>query len=156
MDRKFEKLSFDAERQIWTVDTVSGDGTREAIEARNIVSSAPIAELLAGLSPAPLTLLHARELKYRDFLTVVLIGQTQRTWPDNWIYIHDPKVKVGRVQNFRSWSPEMIPDETSTCLGLEYFCREDDALWAMPDCELIALAKQEISQIGLMAERGGR
>ena len=116
MDRKLEKLSFDAERQIWTVDTVNGDGTREAIEAHNVVSSAPIAELITGLSPAPLTLLHARELKYRDFLTVVLIGQAQRTWPDNWIYIHDPKVKAGRVQNFRSWSPEMIPDETSTCL----------------------------------------
>ncbi len=150
MDRKLEKLSFDAERQIWTVDTVNGDGTREAIEARNIVSSAPIAELLAGLSPAPLTLLHARELKYRDFLTVVLIGPAQRTWPDNWIYIHDPKVKAGRVQNFRSWSPEMIPDETSTCLGLEYFCCEDDSLWSMPDAALVALAKQEISQIGLM------
>jgi protoporphyrinogen oxidase len=150
MDRKFEKLSFDAERQIWTVDMVRGDGTREAIEARNIVSSAPIAELLAGLSPAPLTLLHARKLKYRDFLTVVLIGPAQRTWPDNWIYIHDPKVKAGRVQNFRSWSPEMIPDETSTCLGLEYFCCEDDSLWSMPDAALVALAKQEISQIGLM------
>jgi protoporphyrinogen oxidase len=79
-----------------------------------------------------------------------LIGHTQRTWPDNWIYIHDPKVKVGRVQNFRSWSPEMIPDETATCLGLEYFCREDDELWSMSDGDLIALAKQEIAAIGLM------
>ncbi len=80
-----------------------------------------------------------------------MIGQTKRAWPDNWIYIHDPKVKVGRVQNFRSWSPEMIPDETSTCLGLEYFCDEDDALWSLADADLIALAKQEIAAIGLMA-----
>jgi protoporphyrinogen oxidase len=121
MGRKFKKLHFDPHRQIWTVDTIGGDGTSETFEARHVVASAPIQELVSKLSPPPLTLLHAWALKYRDFLTVVLIGYTQRTWPDNWIYIHDPRVKVGRVQNFRSWSPEMIPDETSTCLGLEYF-----------------------------------
>ncbi|MHB8886696.1 MAG: FAD-dependent oxidoreductase, partial [Methylovirgula sp.] len=70
--------------------------------------------------------------------------------PDNWIYIHDPKVKVGRVQNFRSWSPEMIPDAESICLGLEYFCFEDDGLWNATDEDLIALAKREIATIGLM------
>jgi len=153
MDRKFEKLRFDPERQIWGVDTISSGGTCETFEARHVVSSAPILELLAALSPAPLTLLHARALKYRDFITVVLIGRTERTWPDNWIYIHDPRVTVGRVQNFRSWSPEMVPDTTSTCLGLEYFCCEDDDLWSMADNELIALGKQESSAIGLM--RGG-
>ncbi len=150
MDRKIEKLQFDPERQIWAVHTISGDGTSESFEARHVVSSAPVKELLSALSPPPLTLLHARSLKYRDFLTIVLIGHTQRTWPDNWIYIHDPKVRVGRVQNFRSWSPEMIPDATATCLGLEYFCCEDDELWSMTDGDLIALAKQEIAAIGLM------
>jgi protoporphyrinogen oxidase len=150
MDRKFEKLRFDPERQIWTVDTIGGEGTRETFEARHVVSSAPILELLAAVSPTPLSLLHARALKYRDFITVVLIGRTRHQWPDNWIYIHDQKVKVGRVQNFRSWSPEMIPDATSTCLGLEYFCTEGDGLWSMTDADLIALAKQEIAAIGLM------
>jgi protoporphyrinogen oxidase len=150
MDRKFEKLSFDPERKIWTVETIGGDGTSETFQARHVVSSAPIRELLSALSPTPLTLPHARALKYRDFLTVVLIGLTQRQWPDNWIYIHDPRVKVGRVQNFRSWSPEMVPDATSTCLGLEYFCTEGDGLWSMEDGDLIALAKQEIAAIGLL------
>src|SRR5262249_21338893 len=89
-------------------------------------------------------------LKYRDFLTVVLIGKPKCQWPDNRIYIHDPKVKVGRVQNFRSWSPEMIPDAESTCLGLEYFCSEGDELWSMTDSDLIALAKREIEAIRLM------
>jgi protoporphyrinogen oxidase len=150
MDRRFEKLSFDPERRTWTVETIGGDGTSETFQARHVVSSAPIPELLSALSPTPLTLFHARALKYRDFLTVVLIGRTQRQWPDNWIYIHDPRVKVGRVQNFRSWSPEMVPDATSTCLGLEYFCSEGDGLWSMEDARLIALAKQEIAAIGLL------
>ena len=150
MDRKFEKLNFAPERRTWTVETIGGDGTSETFQARHVVSSAPIPELLSALSPTPLTLFHARALKYRDFLTVVLIGQSQRQWPDNWIYIHDPRVKVGRVQNFRSWSPEMVPDATSTCLGLEYFCSEGDDLWGMADEGLIALAKQEIAAIGLL------
>jgi protoporphyrinogen oxidase len=150
MDRKVEKLSFDANHKVWTVQTVGSDGTAETFMARHIVSSAPIRELLSVLNPVPLTLMHARALKYRDFLTVVLIGRPQRIWPDNWIYIHDQKVKVGRVQNFRSWSPEMIPDATSTCLGLEYFCTEGDGLWSMDDADLIALAKKEICVIGLM------
>ena len=152
MDRRFEKLSLDPERRAWTVETIGGDGTSETFQARQVVSSAPIPELLSALSPTPLTLFHARALKYRDFLTVVLIGRSHSQWPDNWIYIHDPRVKVGRVQNFRSWSPEMIPDATSTGLGLEYFCSEGDDLWGMEDGDLIALAKQEIAAIGLLRD----
>jgi protoporphyrinogen oxidase len=133
------------------VDTISSGGTCETFEARHVVSSAPILELLAALSPAPLTLLHARALKYRDFITVVLIGRTERTWPDNWIYItiHGSR-SAGCKTSARA---EMVPDTTSTCLGLEYFCCEDDDLWSMADNELIALGKQESSAIGLM--RGG-
>ncbi len=150
MDRRCERLTFDPERDIWTVETRSGSGTAETFKARHVVSSAPIRELFSALNPTPLTLFHARALKYRDFLTVVLIGKPDCVWPDNWIYIHDPKVKVGRVQNFRSWSPEMIPDAESTCLGLEYFCSEADELWSLKDADLIALAKREIEAIRLM------
>ena len=120
------------------------------------MSSAPVRELMSNLSPTPISLLHARQLRYRDFLTVVLIGKSRRELPDNWVYIHDPAVQVGRVQNFRSWSPEMIPDGVSTCLGLEYFCFEGDGLWDAPDAELIELAKREIGQIGLMDPRRRR
>lgn len=150
MDRKLESLSYHAQKQLWMVETVSGAGVRETYLARNVVSSAPVRELVTALRPAPLSLFHARELKYRDFLTVVLIGKSGKELPDNWIYVHDPKVKVGRVQNFRSWSPEMVPDESSICLGLEYFCFEGDGLWNSSDDELIALAKREITEIGLM------
>jgi protoporphyrinogen oxidase len=153
MDRKATELSYDDHRQIWTVTVTRGSGGTETYHARNIVSSAPVRELMSALRPTPLTLLHARELKYRDFLTVVLIGKSATELPDNWVYIHDPLVKVGRVQNFRSWSPEMIPDQVSTCLGLEYFCFEGDGLWTANDDELIALAKREIEHIGLMNSR---
>ena len=151
MDRKLDGAAWDETRKLWTIGVLCGDGRRETYVARNLVSSAPVRDLMARLSPTPLSLLHARELKYRDFLTVVLIGRTARELPDNWVYIHDPKVQVGRVQNFRSWSPDMIPDPVSTCLGLEYFCFEGDGLWTSADAELIALAKAEIAHIGLMA-----
>jgi protoporphyrinogen oxidase len=150
MDRKLRSLAYDKHNCIWSVAVESGNGRLEHYEAAHVVSSAPVRELIAALKPTPLTLLHARELKYRDFLTVVLIGESKSDLPDNWVYIHDPKVKVGRVQNFRSWSPEMLPDETSICLGLEYFCFEGDGLWNASDEELIARATREIGVIGLM------
>ena len=150
LGRTVRRLSFDEKRQLWAVETHAPDGQVETIAAKHVISSAPLAELMASIQPTPLSLLHARELKYRDFITVVLIGRMKSDLPDNWIYIHDPSVKVGRVQNFRSWSPEMIPDGVSTCLGLEYFCFEGDGLWSASDDDLVALAKREIAQIGLM------
>jgi protoporphyrinogen oxidase len=94
----------------------------------------------------------AESLKYRDFVTVMLILKERHTFDDNWIYIHDPSVKVGRVQNFRSWSPEMVPDPDKACYGLEYFCFEGDGLWESKNEELIELAKRELIQIGLAKE----
>jgi len=151
MDRKLSLLRYDEVQKFWTIDVETSAGVHETYHARNVVSSAPIRELMSSIKPAPLSTLHARELKYRDFLTVVLIGKSDKPLPDNWVYIHDPSVKVGRVQNFRSWSPDMIPDDISTCLGLEYFCFEGDGLWTSSDNELIAIAKQEIAHIGLMS-----
>jgi len=115
-----------------------------------VVSSAPVRDLVRSITPGPISTLHARELRYRDFLTVVLIGKSSVTLDDNWVYIHDPAVKVGRVQNFRSWSPELLPDDSSTSLGLEYFCFEGDGLWTASDDDLIKLAMKEIDKIGLM------
>src|SRR5262249_31299059 len=92
-----------------------------------------------------------RRLKYRDFLIVALIVDQAAVFPDNWIYVHDPSVRVGRVQNFKNWSPEMVPDPRLTCLGLEYFCSRGDDLWRLNDCDLVALATREIAAIGLVA-----
>jgi protoporphyrinogen oxidase len=150
MGREATALAWDAASRLWRVETRLADGSVDALFARNLVSSAPMRELVGAITPAPASLPAAKALSYRDFLTVVLIGRSEKQLPDNWVYIHDPAVKVGRVQNFRSWSPEMIPDETSTCLGLEYFCFEGDGLWSAPDEELITLAKAEIGRIGLM------
>jgi protoporphyrinogen oxidase len=150
MDRRVAALDWDDKSRLWTVRAVAADSAEQTWRARNVISSAPMRELAETLSPAPASLKDARALKYRDFLTVVLIGHPQKELPDNWVYIHDPKVKVGRVQNFRSWSPEMIPDGVSTCLGLEYFCFEGDGLWTTSDENLVAQAKREIGKIGLM------
>ena len=91
----------------------------------------------------------ASELKYRDFLTVVLICKDQDAFNDNWIYIHEPNIKVGRIQNFKSWSPFMVPDPNMACYGLEYFCFEGDGLWTSSNEDLIKLGTKEIIQIGL-------
>jgi protoporphyrinogen oxidase len=150
MDHKVIGLDWDKHACLWNVTALRGNGTKAVYRAKNVVSSAPMRELAEALHLAPKPLAAAQALKYRDFLTVVLIGKSNVNLPDNWVYIHDPSVNVGRVQNFRSWSPEMIPDADSVCLGLEYFCFEGDGLWASSDEELVALAKREIDHIGLM------
>src|SRR6266550_3117874 len=117
----------------------------------HFVSSIPIRELIARLDPpAPDAVRRAAEsLSYRDFISIALMIDRADVFPDNWIYIHDPSVKVGRIQNFKNWSPDMVPDQAKTCLGLEYFCFEGDGLWTMDDAALIDVARQELAQLGM-------
>ncbi|WP_380788339.1 NAD(P)/FAD-dependent oxidoreductase [Sphingomonas sp. R86521] len=133
----------------WRVTATDRDGEIVTIDAAHVISSAPMRELAGRLHPLPQTLPQAAALRYRDFLTVALMIKSPDLFPDNWIYIHDSKVKVGRVQNFRSWSPEMVPDADIACVGLEYFCFEGDGLWASSDADLVALATQEMAILGL-------
>jgi protoporphyrinogen oxidase len=149
MDRSLESLTWDAGAGLWTATILSGAGARETLQARHVISSAPIAQLSDAIQPQPVSHNHAKSLRYRDFITVALIASASATFPDNWVYIHDPSVKVGRVQNFLSWSPHMAP-EGFACVGLEYFCFEGDGTWDASDEDLIALAKREIGQIGLV------
>ena len=130
---------------------VSQNGSGEQIiHGTDFISSMPVSEFVKKLDPVPAEVLEAaNQLSYRDFLTVCLIVNKRELFPDNWIYIHSPEVKVGRIQNFKNWSPEMVPDESKTSLGLEYFCTEGDALWNMPDMDLIELGKRELERIGL-------
>ncbi len=119
----------------------------------HFISSIALRDLIRSLDPAPPeSVRHAAEdLRYRDFLTAALIVRGRDLFPDNWIYVHDPDVKVGRIQNYGNWSPEMAPDPQTTCLGLEYFCFEGDRLWSMPDPALLALAEEELDRLGLAA-----
>ena len=132
----------------WTMTAKSAEGTAQ-IRARDVISSAPMRELSKRIHPLPSSAIDAGKLRYRDFLTVALMVKSDDLFPDNWIYIHDDRVEVGRVQNFRSWSPEMIPDDDMACVGLEYFCFEGDGLWASSDEELIAQATREMEILGL-------
>ncbi len=130
---------------------VSCNGHKEVVKGTDFISSMPITEFIKKLYPRPPSevLEAANKLKYRDFLTVCLIVNRPKLFPDNWIYIHEPSVKVGRIQNFKNWSPEMVSDPMKTSLGLEYFCSEGDELWCMPDDDLIELGKRELDRIGL-------
>jgi protoporphyrinogen oxidase len=127
-------------------------GEERFLETTDLISSMPIRELVNALEPAaPADVVDAaNQLGYRDFLSVLLIIDEADLFPDNWIYIHSPEVRLGRVQNFKNWSPDMVPDPSTTSLGLEYFVEEGDELWSMPDRELIAFALKECSQIGLV------
>jgi protoporphyrinogen oxidase len=148
------KLRTPVEKILWKpgkVEAVIAGG--KTYRGEHFVSSIAIRDLVKSLDPAPPdSVLHAADdFHYRDFLTVALIIRGKNLFPDNWIYIHDPKVKVGRIQNYNNWSPEMVPDPNMTCLGLEYFCSIGDDLWTCPDSELIELAKREIAALGLAA-----
>ena len=112
----------------------------------------PLRELIQAMDPPPPAEVidAANRLKYRDFLTVALMINQRDVFADNWIYIHDDSLKVGRIQNFKNWSPEMVPDPEQTCLGLEYFCFEGDQLWSATDSELVELATQELAATGLV------
>jgi protoporphyrinogen oxidase len=141
----------------WKGDAVEAIGTRtaagnETLRGTHFISSMPMRELAHKLSPAPpaYILAAAERLQYRDFITVVLILNRRDLFPDNWIYIHDPEVRIGRVQNFKNWSTDMVPDQDKTCLGLEYFCFEGDGLWSMSDEQLIELGKRELTKLGLI------
>ena len=148
MGHSLDRLASDGQGG-WSMTAQGPEGIVQ-IRAAHAISSAPMRELAKRLHPLPATTLEASKLRYRDFLTVALMIDSEDLFPDNWIYIHDSKVKVGRVQNFRSWSPEMVPDPKVACVGLEYFCFEGDGLWSAPDAELVELAKREMEILGLV------
>src|SRR5579859_6449527 len=130
------------------VEVVAGG---ETLTPSHVISSLPLRTTVGIADPeAPVDVRDAAlGLRYRDFLTVLLVIEDEDMFPDNWIYIHDPTVQVGRIQNFRSWSPWMVPSKTDASIGMEYFCFEGDELWSKSDEELVAMATREIQQLGL-------
>jgi protoporphyrinogen oxidase len=125
--------------RVTSVEATSADGQVRSFEAEEFVVSMPLQETVLAFDPplSAVAVAAARRLRYRDFLTVALVVEGPNPFPDNWIYIHEPGVRLGRIQNFRNWSEAMIGRPGTTCLGLEYFCFEGDGLWSAPDAELI-------------------
>jgi protoporphyrinogen oxidase len=124
----------------------------ETLYPSHVISSLPLRTTVGITEPqAPATVRDAaRGLRYREFLTVLLVIDGEDPFPDNWIYIHQPGVRVLRIQNFKSWSPWMVPKGAdSSSLGMEYFCFEGDDLWNMADDDLVVMAGQEIEKLHL-------
>jgi protoporphyrinogen oxidase len=149
MERPVTRICHDGKR-VTQLETRGPKGL-ERFPATDFISSMPIRELINALDPPPPEEVRraANRLRYRDFLIVSLIVNRKDVMPDNWIYVHESSVRVGRIQNFKNWSPSMVPDPNKTCLGMEYFVFENDDLWSCSDPDLIELAKREIQKLGL-------
>ena len=135
----------------WEATARDGRGAETRFEAEAVVSSAALRDLIACIDPAPPAEVRAaaQGLRYRDFLIVGLIVDERRGFDDQWLYIHDPDVRVGRIQNFKAWSADMAPGDGSCCLGMEYFCFEGDGIWSGSDAALVEKAGKELVQLGL-------
>lgn len=151
-----QQIKMDVDKKSWIVTGVNSKNELYNYIADEIVLTLPlgtIASLLSHYSNLPFypdLKKYSSSLKFRDFILVALIMKKQEEFGDNWIYIHDNGVKVGRIQNFRNWSIEMAPDLNFTCYGLEYFCQEGDTFWNKTDIEFISLASAELYKLGLI------
>jgi len=136
-------------RRITAVEYINAETTRE-LSAKHYISSMPIPKLVQLFKPQPPAevLESANQLSYRAFIIVVLIIDRKTLFPDQWLYVHSPKVQVGRIQNFKNWSRFMVPDQSKTSIGMEYFCNENDQTWKMADNELVELATREMEEMG--------
>ncbi len=145
-------LEFDKQSNQWGVHYQDEKGEVHTINATHVISSAPLRELVVDYFSSAISpeVVHAaKQLHYRDFMIVVLMLKENSSFTDNWIYIHDPHVDVARIQNFKSWSPDMVPDPTMSCYGMEYFCFSEDHLWSAADDFLIEKATSELMKLGL-------
>ena len=135
----------------WRLELMGGELSAEADQ---LISTAPLQEFISGIEPRPHHELFERlqEFRYRGFITVALMFKGKNPFPDNWIYIHETKVKVGRIQNYGNWSPGMVPSAEYVCLGMEYFCQKDDEFWMKTDAELFLLAQEELRQLRISFE----
>ena len=145
---RIEREGFRVERVVSRVES----GAEVVWPADTVLSSIPLTLLVQMLSPAaPEAVIHAsRQLTFRNLLAVNLIVDHPALFPDNWIYVHAPDLRVGRIQNFKNWSPAMVPDASKTSLGMEYFCSDDDEMWRMDEAGLVALASSELERTGLL------
>jgi protoporphyrinogen oxidase len=154
MGAKVTSLLRDHATGLWTL-TVKEESKHSDTHSygpyQHVISSAPLRDIIAAVHPPlpPDIRTAAATLSYRDFILVALILKPRQSFPDQWLYIHDPGLLVGRIQNFGNWSPDLIPDPNLACYGMEYFCSTDDQLWALSDADLIQKATDELQALGL-------
>ena len=150
MNANAYKYEYVSNRKYWKVNCIINDEEYE-VDCKQIINSAPLKEVVNNISPILKNKNEANFLKYRDFITVAVILDYKLNIEDNWIYLHDPEIKAGRLQNFSSWSPEMI-DQTKNCacVGLEYFCNQGDKLWTSDDKTILDIAKKDLNKISII------
>jgi protoporphyrinogen oxidase len=150
-DRRVDKI-WHHQGRVECIGVRCGTGSMMELPADQFVSSMPLRSAIESLDPPPPdeVLQAAAGLRYRDFITVILIVGRERVFPDNWIYIHSPEIKMGRIQNYKNWSPDMVPDPSKTSLGLEYFVSEHDDMWSWSDDRLIQLGIEECVRLGFI------
>ncbi len=150
MNSKVQRLEQDSSRGVWHLELARSPGNRQG-PYQHVISSVPLNAIIPAIAnPLPAELQTAASgLSYRDFLLVALILRPGPSFPDQWLYIHDPDLQVGRIQNFENWSPEMLDGSGRRCYGMEYFCFSDDDIWQRSDQELIVLAGKELVALGL-------
>lgn len=153
-NRSVERVQW-SDDHITAVEARSDHSRTERVHGTHVLSSIALRDLVRCLEPPPPHEVReaAEKLLYRDFMLVALIVDKAEVFADNWIYVHDGTVRVGRIQNFKNWSADMVPDRSKSCLGLEYFCTRGDDLWQADDTDLIAFAATELERLGLCRRR---
>lgn len=153
--RRLRKVRHDGKRVVAVSFLNELDGVQEEMETDHFFSSIPLPELIGILDPLPPAGIRdaANALRFRDFITVNVILDTERVFSDQWIYVQDPGLRMGRIQNYKNWSPLMVPDMNKTSLGLEYFCNKDDSLSSLNDVDLIGFALGELERLGIAKRR---
>ena len=154
-DTKVVRIRHDG-REVLAVETEATlTGEKTMVEADYLFSSMPLPDIIRILEPRPPEYVAraASQLKFRGLITVNVIMDKEDIFPDQWIYVHSPEVRLGRIQNFKNWSPAMVPDAKKTSLGLEYFCTQGDELWQKDDINMINFALNELEKIGIVNRR---
>jgi protoporphyrinogen oxidase len=128
---------------------VEGPAGAATLHASSVVSTVALRDLVPALGPALGTAAGdaAQGLRYRDFLQVALVLEGAAPFSDTWLYVHDPGIRAGRIQNFGAWSPELVPSPHRACVGVEYFCSVGDDLWRRTDRDLVLLAEEELARL---------
>jgi protoporphyrinogen oxidase len=149
LDHKVIKYNFEKNKNQWQI-TTSSQNELNSFTADIIINSSAMRDVVQSIEPQMKNLSEANKLKYRDYITVAVMMKKEKMFSDNWVYIHDPNIIAGRMQNYTAWSEKMSPDRNKSCLGLEYFCSKDDNFWSQSDEKIVDIAKSDLKKLNLV------